>query len=263
MIVDSPRLRNFDVGLSAGVGLLSSAMRCTLRQMVCKSGRPQLSADQDRKLFSESAGTCLICSMSLFPQTGENRRSIPIAERAHIVAHSDTGPRADPTLPATLRNDPDNLVLLCPTCHTIADKAPHMHPADVLLERKANRSAAVALVGGTPEFTSRERARAAVKTLLDKNALLFERYGPDPEDGGLPSAEAAAKWTQVVISEITPNHELIVAMVTLNPAIADDRDRREAELLRQHSEELKVKHVQGIASGVTPRFPPGAEGIFA
>jgi hypothetical protein len=57
--------------------------------LACREGRPSLSQDQDRRLFSESAGTCLLCSEPLFTDLSEGSRSISIAERAHIIAHSD------------------------------------------------------------------------------------------------------------------------------------------------------------------------------
>lgn len=41
---------------------------------------------------------------------------------AHIVAHSDTGPRADTSFPAEQRDRYPNLVLLCGHHHTLVDK---------------------------------------------------------------------------------------------------------------------------------------------
>jgi hypothetical protein len=75
-------------------------------------------------LFAESAGTCLLCNTPLFIDPATLRRSISIAERAHIVAHSERGPRGDRSVPRDYRAHPANIVLLCPTCHTTVDKDP-------------------------------------------------------------------------------------------------------------------------------------------
>jgi len=49
-------------------------------------------------------------------------RAAIVGEIAHIVANSDTGPRADPTFPKDQRNKYENLILLCPNDHTPVDK---------------------------------------------------------------------------------------------------------------------------------------------
>ncbi|HYO59963.1 MAG TPA: HNH endonuclease signature motif containing protein [Archangium sp.] len=48
----------------------------------------------------------------------------PLGEHAHIIAHSDAGPRADPSIPESERASYSNLILLCPTHHTQVDKQP-------------------------------------------------------------------------------------------------------------------------------------------
>ena len=44
-----------------------------------------------------------------------------IGQMAHIVAHSNEGPRADPSFPPEKRNLAENLILLCPTHHALVD----------------------------------------------------------------------------------------------------------------------------------------------
>lgn len=231
--------------------------------MVCKFGRPKLSSDQDRQLFAESAGTCLLCTTSLFPEAPSRKRSIPVAERAHIVAHSDDGPRADPALTDAERSHPENLVLLCPTCHTKVDKAPDAYPTALLRRLKQNRREAVARIGGTPVFPDRAAARAAAKQVLERNVLLFEQYGPDPEHGGTKSTEAAGVWAERVVSEIVPNNRVLIALVEVNSSLATSDDRVAAELLRQHTDDRERKHLgeDGI-TGPAARFPKAASQLF-
>ncbi|OCL98220.1 hypothetical protein AAX29_01739 [Aliarcobacter thereius] len=76
-----------------------------------------------KKLYSRSAGRCNICSMNLI----EN--DIQIGEMAHIIAKSSNGPRG---IQDTIDNSYDNLILLCPTHHTIVDKNPEKYTTEVL-----------------------------------------------------------------------------------------------------------------------------------
>lgn len=229
--------------------------------MACKYGRAKLKDDDDRRLFSESAGTCLLCQQSLFPLS-RGGRSIPIVERAHIVAHSPSGPRGTAPIKVDV-DEPANLVLLCPTCHTKVDKAPADYPAESLHELKGRRAAAVARVGGLVIFTTRADARAAAELLLRRNRTTFERFGPDREDGSFSTLEGPDKWRELVLAEIVPNNEVLVAMVEVNAALTTDADHQAAELLRAHTRDLGAKHRGEPLLAPAPRFPPAAETIFA
>lgn len=59
-----------------------------------------------------------------------------IGEIAHIKARNKKGPRYDAALSADEKDSLCNLVLLCPTCHTIVDKNPQIYSADLLIEIK-------------------------------------------------------------------------------------------------------------------------------
>jgi hypothetical protein len=231
--------------------------------VVCNNGRPQLSQDDDRRLFAESAGTCLLCNRPLFADVAAANRSISIAERAHIVAHSASGPRGDTSVSSDYLSDPANIVLLCPTCHTTADKAPDAYPPSLLLAKKAARSAAVARVGGAPTFDTKQQARQAVENVLNRNNTIFRTFGPDPLSGSMESTEAAERWSQVVLDEIVPGNELIVAIVQMNPHLATSADVSAGELLRLHTQDLATKHRGEEMTGPALRFPEAAEKIFA
>jgi hypothetical protein len=229
--------------------------------VACSNGRVALKHDEDRQLFSESAGTCLLCCTALFASTPG--RSVPIAERAHIIAHSDDGPRPDATIATIDRDAPGNIVLLCPTCHTKADKAPEAYPAETLRRLKERRRHAVALLGSAPDYSSRQDARTAVAALLTRARVAFETHGPSPGDGALPTVEAAARWSEVVLDTIVPAHELVVAIVANNPNLAQQRDVEAAECLRLHAVDLRNKHAGLPLTAPAMRFPVEANELFA
>lgn len=81
-----------------------------------------------KKLFSLSAGKCNLCKIQLI----EN--DIQIAEMAHIIAKSSSGARG--SIFNINNNSYDNLILLCPNCHTKVDKYPDEYPVQKLINLK-------------------------------------------------------------------------------------------------------------------------------
>jgi hypothetical protein len=67
---------------------------------------------------------CEICFTDLYPG------GCFIGEYAHIKGERPGSARHDPTLAET--NTADNLLLLCPNCHTVADKCPDDWPVEFL-----------------------------------------------------------------------------------------------------------------------------------
>ena len=67
----------------------------------------EISTDVQRKLYAESIGRCMNpdCQKELFSDNGD------IIEKAHITPFCDTGD-----------NSFENLIVLCPNCHTSFDK---------------------------------------------------------------------------------------------------------------------------------------------
>src|ERR1700680_45476 len=159
--------------------------------LVCTAGRAKLSPEDDRILHAQSAGICLLCRRTLFEK---GRRGVTsIVERAHIVGHSVSGHRGSESLSVEQRSSPENIVLLCPTCHTLVDKSPEEYPAKRLLAAKQARRDAVERLGQVRGFENRRQARQHVDAILMRNHAVFLALGPD-RVGGLASTEAAAKW---------------------------------------------------------------------
>lgn len=64
-----------------------------------------------------------------------------LGEMAHMIAYSDEGPRSDTQLTESDRNKAGNLILLCPTHHTIIDKFEENYNIHVLREMKKRHEA--------------------------------------------------------------------------------------------------------------------------
>lgn len=120
-----------------------------------------ISSIDNNMLFSRSAGRCNIC-----------KEEVPhIAERAHIIAHSTDGPRGDIQFIGNT-NSYDNLILLCPNCHSEVDKNPQNYPADKLRNIKLQHEQYVSL-----QLSSYSQVRqndiCCIKQLVDYGNLCY------------------------------------------------------------------------------------------
>ena len=84
--------------------------------------RMNIPQTEQKILFAKSGNVCAFpeCDSPIIAEVGDE--SIPLAQMAHMIAHSDDGPRSDLTLAPKDRNKASNLILLCPTHHTLVDK---------------------------------------------------------------------------------------------------------------------------------------------
>ncbi len=80
-------------------------------------------------LWGLSAGRCAFphCGIECVIQATPCDPVGLIGKIAHIVAHSDGGPRGDKTFPVYLRDEYENLILLCPNHHDQVDIQPNTY----------------------------------------------------------------------------------------------------------------------------------------
>ncbi len=81
--------------------------------------------DKDLKLlWSRSANRCAFacCRKELSIDSTASPASFPIGEQAHIVGEEESAARGTSDLSKPERNSYFNLILLCPTHHTVIDK---------------------------------------------------------------------------------------------------------------------------------------------
>lgn len=118
-----------------------------------------ISKEVKRRLYAESMGRCMnpSCRCELFRKNGD------VVEKAHIDPYCET---AD--------NSFENLVLLCPTCHTDFDKNHAFTPEDVLEWKRVRREELERAFG--KQFATFEELQHEVTPLLLENKTLFENY---------------------------------------------------------------------------------------
>ena len=80
-----------------------------------------------RQLLVRSGGRCALCYGELLT-SNFTQKSVYLGEKAHIVGRSKNArsPRGDSELPAEARDDADNLLMLCASCHNEIDSRPNL-----------------------------------------------------------------------------------------------------------------------------------------
>ena len=106
-----------------------------------------------RQLLVRSGGRCALCYGELL--TSEfTQQPVYLGERAHIVGRSTSAgsPRGEHDLPIELRDDPENLLLLCRSCHGEIDTPPNISTFTVerLREAKQRHESRIAQILAVP-----------------------------------------------------------------------------------------------------------------
>ena len=230
--------------------------------MSCSRGRVNPDEQTRLRLFADSGGYCQKpdCLRRLFVET-ENTR-LHIAEMAHILAAGDRGPRSNEELTPEERSRYENLILLCPLCHTIVDKAPKDFPDALLLEWKRRHVERLAETFGAVEYGSRQAARKAVEPTLAENRAIFDEYSPDNDYRFNPESELADVWKRKVVSRILPNNRSILAVVDANRKLLTGPEIATLEIFRQHVDDLEARHIGDGSRAVGRRFPSELSDVF-
>lgn len=118
-----------------------------------------INKDVEKRLYAESMGRCMnpACMKELFSENGD------MVEKAHIDPYCKT---ADNTF--------ENLVVLCPNCHTDFDKNHAFTPKEVLSWKKTRREEVEQIF--SKQFSSFEELKIAVVPLLEENKAIYEAY---------------------------------------------------------------------------------------
>lgn len=89
-----------------------------------------------KRLWALAGGRCAICRDPLIEAATDVDPAVVIGMEAHIVSTKPDGPRYRPLEPEEV-DDPENLILLCPTDHAVVDKQESHYSEDQLRQIKS------------------------------------------------------------------------------------------------------------------------------
>lgn len=215
-------------------------------------------AEQDY-LWSESGGHCQnpACRRDLHAIL----RRKTVSELAHIIPASLDGPRGgdEQHLDEDERATASNILVLCPTCHTMIDKDPAEYPVELLRAWKAASVSARASAFGTPRYGTRTEAHERLKSLLAKNRTVFAAYGPQE---GVYDEDRADQWAALAKSNIIPVNNQILAHIRANEHLLTPAEVALIAEFELHARQLEERHLNGDWSARTLRFPLAIDDLF-
>ena len=121
--------------------------------------RISISENVKRQLFAESMGKCMnpACEKDLFIGDGD------IVERAHIIPYCKTADNAF-----------ENLIILCPNCHTQFDKGLSFSEEEIKGWKQERKNKIAGIFN--KKYSSFEALSEVVVPLLLENKTLYEKY---------------------------------------------------------------------------------------
>jgi hypothetical protein len=212
--------------------------------MACTRGKASPNSFVKSKLFAGSGGYCQNpnCNEILFKSFDSS--DIHIAEIAHIISVNE-GARKNEELTPEEKGSYENLILLCPNCHTTIDKAENDFPEDLILKWKKEHQSKLNSLFGIRRFTSRTMARNHIEQLLLENKTIFETYGPNTDERFNPESQMPALWLKKIREFIIPNNRKILNIILANYNLLKEEEKVVVEYFKQHINDFEGKHIFG------------------
>ena len=229
--------------------------------MSCKRGKASPTPYVKLQLFADSGGYCQnpTCNIALFQSFGES--NFHLAEMAHMIGASNEGPRTSQSLNLEEKGMFENLILLCPNCHTKIDKAETEFPDLLLKTWKAKHSKKIKNLFGIKKFRNRESARSAIKKIMLENKVIFDTVGPLTDERFNPESENPKKWKEGILSTILPNNRKLLEIIEANYHLLLPEEEITFANFKQHVRDFENKHINdNELSGTT--FPIRMNKIF-
>ena len=222
-----------------------------------------ISTEVKRKLWASSGGYCgkPDCHADLFPffESGEITN---IEELAHIIGQRENGPRGKNNLPISQRDEFENIILLCPTCHTTIDKNPQLFPNDTIKQWKKNHVESIKNLFHAPKFDSRKEAAKYLRLLFAENKAIFDKYGPYSENAKTKPMETEFMWEKLSIQKLLPNNRKIESTVEQNQELLRDNEFGLFIEFKLHGAGFEYNKISGDVNSTVPTFPIDFENIF-
>ena len=144
------------------------------------------------------------CNTSIF-QLFSSGKINSIEELAHVIGKSSKGPRGSSKL--TDRDRYENIIILCPNCHTTIDKNSDEYPKEVIYKWKEEHVRRIDSIFEIKKYEKKELLREKFAGYLEENKKIFDSYGPHSSIAKeKPYSDSADQWEKLSIEKIIPNN---------------------------------------------------------
>jgi len=212
-------------------------------------------------LWGRAAGICSNpeCQKDLTTLLETGGTGYIIGEMAHVVARRPLGRRG------RVEGGSDsyqNLLLLCPSCHRMIDKAPEdTFPEDMLFQWKREHENRIRELGKEKIFNTRKDLWAAIRKLLMENRILWKDLGPHSTVAKTDSgSNLYEQWNLRKLDTIIPNNTKIINWIESNNKHFTDIEFELFLVFKNHARAFESNQYNRLDS--YPKFPSDFERIF-
>ena len=210
--------------------------------MSCTRGKASPDRFTQFKLFANSGGYCQnpSCNENLYKSFESD--DIHIAEIAHIISANE-GARKNSKLTPEEKGSFENLILLCPNCHTTIDKAEDSFPVETIIKWKEDHKKKLHATFGIEKFENRKDAKNAIEPFLRENRSIFDTYGPNTEERFNPESNTLRIWVKKIREFIIPNNRKIFELINSNYSLLNEDEKIQFEKFKLHLNDFEAKHL--------------------
>jgi len=215
-------------------------------------------SDSDFKiLWGRAAGICSFpgCDRDLTIIMNDGK-GFNIGEMAHIIAHQPNGPRG---VPLGGSDGYENLILMCPTHHTLIDKElTGIYTAEIILQWKNNHELKVRNVCKAVKFANLEDLKSEISHILDVNKAIWQQFGPQSLEARINSETNTQRhWQFIKLASIIPNNRRIINLIESNFILIDDVLNAEFVKFKIHADSFERNQYTRLDK--YPLFPKSFE----
>ncbi|WP_081911350.1 HNH endonuclease [Thioalkalivibrio sp. ALJ1] len=212
-------------------------------------------------LWSNAAGRCSFdgCSKRLTVEQASEFAPHTLGEMAHIKGRNPGSNRYDEKQPTKERDSYENLILLCPTHHTLVDKPENesYYTVETLHKMKTNHEASILNRLNTQGIDDLEQLMDKLSVLLSENHQAWEQYGPLSNNAKqYPNSDQVyALWTSARLSIIVPNNRNAKELLVENRNLLPRRNQKIVSKFLTHAESYEKWVRDEIPYQAVLRFP--------
>jgi len=219
-------------------------------------------------LWSNAAGICSFpqCNQKLTVKEAAEFAPYTIGEMAHIKGNKLGSNRYDFDQSAIERDSYENLILLCPTHHTLIDKLENVDRFTVenLHEMKRVHEHSISSRLSIGNLDSIDKLKDVISIYLAENHQSWEQFGPLSNNAkkNPNNDQIYALWTSARLSTIIPNNREITKILKENRGLFSRAEQRLVSEFMQHSESYEKWVKDEIPYNAIKRFPLAFENLI-
>jgi hypothetical protein len=219
-------------------------------------------------LWSNAAGKCSFseCNERLTVQGAVGFAPYTLGEMAHIKGDKPGSNRYDEKQSEAERDDYKNLILLCPTHHTLIDKPENelYYKVEMLHQMKVEHETKIANKLNVSKIEDLNQLKDQLSILLAENHQAWEQYGPSSDNArkNPNSDEIYALWTSARLSVIVPNNREAMKLLNENRELFARTEQRIISKFLTHVDSYEKWVNDEIPYQAVMRFPKEFEELI-